>query len=169
MKTAEGNDSLVWIDKEGNSVTQSQITILRMAACHPDTKAIPRHSQHHNLVHQGVDFIIEEEKTSGGQLGRPSGAKFRTYERLKRYTQEVQGTLFATTDLLKAIDQLYHYPLRQSAIDRLNRSLRSEISDQELAELVVALYLDDRLCIVHEEGSIQEAQIICSLGLFQED
>jgi hypothetical protein len=29
------------------------------------------------------------------------------------------------------------------------------------------LYQDDRLCIVHEEETNQEPQIICSLGLFQ--
>jgi hypothetical protein len=57
--------------------------------------------------------------------------------------------------------------LRQSAIDRLNRCLRSGVDDQQLAELIVALYLDDRLCLIHEEGTVQEPQIICSLGLFE--
>ncbi len=101
----------------------------------------------------------------GGQLGRPSGARFRTYERLKRYARELP--LLVTPDLLKAIDQIYRYPLRQSGVDRLNRSLKSGIDDQQLAELVVNLYLDDSLCLVHDEGRTQEPQIICSLGLFK--
>jgi superfamily II DNA or RNA helicase len=167
MKTAEGNDALAWIDREGKSVTQSQFEILRMARCEPETKAIPHHPQHHELVKQGAEFIAEEEKSAGGQLGRPSGARFRTYERLKRYTREMP--LLVTPDLLKAVDQIYRYPLRQSAIDRLNRSLKSGIDDQQLAELVVTLYLDDHLCLVHEDARTQEAQIICSLGLFQHD
>ena len=100
--------------------------------------------------------------------GRPSGARFRTYERLKKYVQEIKGTLFVTGELLKAIDDIYRYPLRQSAIDTLNRQLRSGISDRSLAELVVALRMDDRLCIVSEEAEKREPQIICSLGLFQE-
>jgi hypothetical protein len=75
--------------------------------------------------------------------------------------------LLATPDLHKAIDQIYRYPLRQSAIDRLNRSLKSGMDDQAFAELVVALYLDDRLCFVQEEGRTQDPEIICSLGLFQ--
>lgn len=165
MKTAEGNDALAWINREGKSVTQSQFEILRMARCEPETKAIPRDSQHHDLVEQGAKLIAEEEKSAGGQLGRPSGARFRTYERLKRYAKEMP--LLVTSDLLKAIDQIYRYPLRQSAVDRLNRSLKSGIDDRQLAELVVALYLDDRLGLVHEEGQMQEPQIICSLGLFQ--
>ncbi len=97
---------------------------------------------------------------------RPSGARFRTYERLKRYAQEMKGTLFISEDLLKAIDEIYRYPLRSSAIDTLNRQLKSGISDQQLAELVVALRMDDRLCIVSEEAEKREPQIICSLGLF---
>ncbi|HAX87976.1 MAG TPA: hypothetical protein DCY91_17340 [Cyanobacteria bacterium UBA11370] len=165
MKTAEGNDALAWINREGKSVTQSQFEILRMARCEPETKAIPRNPQHHKLIKEGAELIAEEEKSAGGQLGRPSGARFRTYERLKRYAKEMP--LLVTPDLLKAIDQIYRYPLRQSGIDRLNRSLKSGIDDQQLAELIVALYLDDRLCLIHEEGQSQEPQIICSLGLFQ--
>ncbi|MBW4660278.1 MAG: NgoFVII family restriction endonuclease [Drouetiella hepatica Uher 2000/2452] len=166
MKTAEGNDSLALVDRQGRSVTQSQLAILRLAQCLPDTPARPRDPQHHELVAQGAKLILEEEKSTGGQLGRPSGARFRTYERLKRHAQAVRGTLFESKDLLMAIDQIYRYPLRQSAIDQLNRQLRSGINDQQLAELVVALYQDDRLCLVQEEVSTREPQIICSMGLF---
>ena len=167
MKTAEGNDGLAWVDQEGNSVTQSQFAILRAAACHPDTPARSHHPAHHELVKKGVEFIAEEEKNTGGQLGRPSGSRFRTYERLKRYVVEVKGTLFASENLRKAIAQIYQYPLRQSAIDRLNRCLKSGATDEQLSELVVALYIDEQLCIIQEEATTQEAQIICSLGLFQ--
>jgi len=80
----------------------------------------------------------------------------------------MKGTLFVTEELLKAIDEIYRYPLRQSAIDTLNRQLRSGIDDRQLAELVVALRMDDCLCIVSEEAEKREPQIICSLGLFQE-
>lgn len=70
--------------------------------------------------------------------------------------------------MLKAIDEIYRYPLRQSAIDTLNRQIRSGISDRQLAELTVALRTDDRLCIVSEEVEKREPQIICSLSLFEE-
>ena len=168
MKTAEGNDSLALIDREGRSITQSQLAILRLAQCSPDTPAIARNDQHHKLVEDGAKLLIEEEKSTGGQLGRPSGARFRTYERLKRYAQSVKGTLFESPELVNAIDTIYRYPLRQSAIDQLNRQLRSGISDQQLAELVVALYLDERLCLIQEEATMREPQIICSMGLFEE-
>jgi superfamily II DNA or RNA helicase len=165
LRTAEGNDALAWVDQAGNNVTQSQFEILKAAECLPDTPALPRQENHHSLVKQGAEFIVAEEKTVGGQLGRPSGARFRTYERLKRYADQVKGTLFETPQLAKAIEEIYRFPLRQSATDTLNRQLRSGISDDKLAELVIALRDDDRLCIVHEEEQSHEPQIICSLGL----
>jgi hypothetical protein len=139
---------------------------LRLAQCEPDTPAIPRDKDHHRLVTAGVKHILDEEKNTGGQLGRPSGARFRTYERLKRYAQSVKGTLFESQDLLNAIDTLYRHPLRQAATDQLNRQLKSGIDDQQLAELVIALHLDDRLCLVHDNEVDREPQIICSMGLF---
>lgn len=165
MRTADGNDALSWVNKESVSVTESQFAILKIAECRPDTPAVPRDEKHHELVQKGVQLIIEEEKSVGGQLGRPSGARFRAYERLKRYAEEIKGTLFESQELLKAIDELYRYPLRQTAIDTLNRQLRSGISDETLAQMVVALREEGRLCIIHEEEQIQEPRIICSMGL----
>jgi len=168
LRTGEGNDALAWIDKSGNSVTESQFAILKGAECLPASPALPRHEKHHELVHKGVEWIVKEEKTIGGQLGRPSGARFRTYERLKRYAEQIKGTLFDTPELSKAIEEVYRYPLRQSAVDTLNRQLRSGISDQSLAELVIALRDEGRLCVIDEAEQVHEPRIICSMGLFSQ-
>jgi superfamily II DNA or RNA helicase len=165
VRTDEGNDALAWVDAEGNPVTESQFEILKAAECSPDTPGLKRQHNHHQLVETAVKLIIAEEKTVGGQLGRPSGARFRTYERLKRYAEASKGTLFDTLALAKAIDDIYRYPLRQSTIDTLNRQLRSGVSDDKLADLVVSLREDDRLCIVSEGGQQRDPQLICSLGL----
>jgi hypothetical protein len=79
-------------------------------------------------VRKAVELISDEEKSVGGQLGRPSGARFRTYERLKRYAGNVKGTLFDTPELAKVIEEIYRFPLRQSAIDTLNPA--AEVRDQ---------------------------------------
>ena len=165
VRTGEGNDALAWVDRDGESVTESQFAILRAAACEPDTSALPPLDEHHQLVKQGTALIVADERSVGGGLGRPSGARFRTYERLTKYAEEVQEMLFNTQELRRAIEDIYRYPLRQGATDTLNRQLRSNISDQALAELVIDLRNEDRLCIVQEEKQTPEPQIICSLGL----
>jgi superfamily II DNA or RNA helicase len=165
LRTVEGNDALAWMNGEGNSVTESQFEILKAAECDPGTLPLPRQQNHHDLVRKGVELIAKEEKSVGGQLGRPSGARFRTYERLKHHAEQVKGTLFDTIELAKAVEEIYRFPLRQSATDTLNRQLRAGITDGRLAELVLALRDDDRLCIVSEEEQAGEPQIICSLGL----
>ena len=169
MRTADGNDALAYVDREGQSITESQLEILSAAECKPDTPAQPHHENHHELVEEGVKHVVREEKRVGGQLGRPSGARFRTYNRLKQYEAAIKGQLFDVDPLHKAIDDIYRYPLRQSAVDTLNRQLRSGVDDGQLAEMVMSLREEDRLCLTDDEAEAQEPQIICSLGLFDSD
>lgn len=167
LNTTEGNSALAWLDQNGQSVTESQFAILKAAACAADTPPLERQENHHHLVEQAVQYIMTEQQSMGGQLGRPSGARFKTYERLKRYAERLQTTLFAyeAEPLKKALDQIYRYPLREAAKNSLNRQLRSGINDDELAKLIINLYDNDSLCLVQEEKELGEPQIICSLGL----
>lgn len=165
-RTAEENDLLTWIDTRGRVITHSQYAILKAAQCGPDAK--PRHKlvNHHDLVKTGIDLIREEEKNTGGALGKKTGVKYRVYMRLDRYCKEYEDTLFVTEQLKKAIDDIYKYPLREFAREILNRQLRAGISDDQLAALVISLREEDKLAIVNEdEQPHREPQIICSLGL----
>jgi hypothetical protein len=168
MRTANDNDALVWMNEHGESITESQFQILKGAECLPETKAVPRRTDHHSLVRGAVEFVLKEEKSIGGQLGRPSGARFRTYTKLKRYAEDIKGTVFESQELIKAIDEIFRYPLMQSATDSLNRQLRIGVTDEQLAQLVVALREEDKLCNVHEQEQNGEPQIICSMGLTSE-
>ena len=169
IRTGQDNDALAWIDQDGQSVTESQFAILQAAECQPDTEALPPFEEHHRLVEAAARLIVTEERTVGGQLGRPSGARFRTYERLKDYASAVEGTLLNTPQLKQVIEAIYRHPLRQTATDTLNRQLRSSISNENLAMLVIDLWETDRLCIIEEEKQTQEPQIVCSLGLRRRD
>lgn len=172
LKTGEANDALAWIDENGESVTQSQLAILDAAACQPNTPATARHERHHELVAAGVKHLVEEEKSVGGQLGRPSGARFRVYERLKNYLQNLGSDrdLIITDDFVgsieRVLDDIYRHPLRQAATDTLNRQLKLGVEDYDLARHVESLREDDRLCLTHDEQVTHEPRIICSLGLF---
>ena len=166
MRTSDGNDALAYVDREGHSITESQLEILSAAECRFDTPAQPHHESHHELVAEGVRHVVKEEKRVGGQLGRPSGARFRTYTRLKQYAEDIRGQLFDVDPLHKAIDDIYRNPLRQTAVDTLNRQLRSGVDDTQLADIVMSLREEDRLCLSGDDAEAQEPQIICSLGLF---
>jgi hypothetical protein len=165
LRTPDGNDALGWIAEDGRSVTESQYEILRAAECPPETPAVPRLPNHHELVTAGIKHIAAEERTVGGQLGRPSAPRYKTYERLKRHAEQIRGQVFDTPALHKAIEQLYRYPLHQSAADSLARLMRTGVSDDRLVDRVLSMWEDNRLCIVEDDHVPDEPQIICSLGL----
>lgn len=168
LRTAEDNDALIWMDREGRVVTESQKAILDAARCIPETPALPRLENHHDLVRQGVERVLKEERSVGGQLGRPSGARFRIYERLKRYAEEVKDSLFDQQEIHRSIEEIYRYPLREAAKDALNRLLRAHAEDEALVQKVLALRDADALTVKGEESVSREPHIICSLGLLKE-
>ena len=171
VKSSDGTDALVWLDKEAEIVTESQLAILRAAKCDPDTPPQARHPLHHDLVLAGVQKTQEEDyiAATGGQLGRPNSTRRKTYERLKHYVEVLRADMpiFGVPDGLEAaIDDIYRHPLLESARDRLNRQLRASISDEDLADLVIGLWQDDRLSRKQEGDEEREPRILCSMGLF---
>jgi len=168
-RTADDNDVLTWIGKERQVITQSQYTILKAAYCTPETQALPKIEHHHELVKKAVEVIREDEKNSGGSLGKKSSVKYRVYMRLDRYCKEFDGTLFVNEQLKKAIDDIYKYPLKEFARETLNRQMKAGISDDQLASLVVSLREEDKLAIINEdEQPFKEPQIICSMGIINQ-
>jgi superfamily II DNA or RNA helicase len=166
LKTANGTDSLAWVDAQGKRVTDSPFRILKAAECLPTTPAVDRLPNHHALVEGTVKELAAEDKIVGGGLGSAMGARYRTYERLKRYAQEVKGTLFDTLPLQRTLEDVYKYPIRSAATDILNRQIKANCTDQTLAELTISLRENGRLSIIEGDGDQEVAtQIICSLGL----
>jgi hypothetical protein len=165
-RTANDNDVLAWLDNQGKLITQSQLAILKAAACSPKTKPLFKIPDHHQLVKAAVDIISKEDFSTGSSLGKKNGVKYRVYMRLDRYLKEMAGTLFATDEMKKAVDDIFKYPLKEFARDTLNRQLKAGIADNDLANLVVSLRDDGKLCISeNEEQTNRLPQIICSLGI----
>ena len=165
VRTTDGNDALAWVDEQGRTVTESQHEILRAAACEPATPTLPRLTSHHTLVQQAVAGIQKEHVTTGGQLGKPSNARRRVYERLKDYASQVKDTLFDIKPLHQAIDAIYEAPLTEAARDLLNREMKSGIETEKLVELILSLHEEDRLCVPQNDVEAREPRIICSLGI----
>jgi hypothetical protein len=169
LKTAHGTDALAWVDAQGKRVTDSPFRILKAAECFPETPARSRLPNHHELVEGAIQELAAEEKIVGGGLGSASGARYRAYERLKRYAQQIKGTLFDTLSLQRTIEDIYRHPLRSVAADILNRHMKTDCTDQALADLAMSLRETGRLSVIEGDNDHEaHAQIICSLGLVEE-
>ena len=165
VKSPEGNDHLAWVGANGKTVTESQFAVLRAAECAPGTPAVPRLAQHHELVANGLQLAVSQDKAIGGGLGRPSSPRRRAYERLKPYATEQMKTLFRDEELERALDDLYQRPLLESAADLLNRLMRSGVNDEELAGAVKSLREEGRLTYSEDDTALREPRVVCSLGL----
>lgn len=165
-KTASDNDILAWVDENEKIVTQSQFEILKAVKCNPDEPALEKFAKHHQLVKAGLEHIKETESKIGGQLGKKTGARYRAYMRLDHYVKNNAGTLWVTEELKRAIQDIYDHPLREYARETINRQLKTGISDEDLATLVIGLREDGKLSLIaEEETQNKEPQIICSMGL----
>ena len=165
VKSPEGNDHLAWVDPKGHTVTESQFTILRAAECRADTPAVPRAEKHHDLVALGLQMAVVQDKSIGGGLGRPSSARRRAYERLKRYGVAQANTLFRDEELERALDDIYSRPLLETAADLLNRLTRSGVNDEELGAAVKSLREEGRLTFAEDDAALREPRVVCSMGL----
>lgn len=165
-RTTNDNDVIVMVNKNGDLITQSQFAILKKAECSPDEKALPKLTNHHKLVEKVLDYVKTSEKQFGGQLGKKTSARYRVYMRLNSYYEKNKDTLFANDELKRVIEDLYRYPLKESAKDTFNRQLKAGVDDAQLADLAISLRAEDKLCIINEEEiKRKQPQIICSMGL----
>lgn len=173
LRLPKVGDALVRVDNQGNLVSQSLSAIFRAAACAPDTPALPRAHNHHDLVRQCVQIVAREQTGQGGQLGSLRSVRRKLYERLDRYRQNLeQAPLLSTAgqrqQLKHVLDLIWRYPLKRAAQDAINRQIRLGITDEALAELVIRRAADDDLCEVTDadpQAAPAEPEIICSLGL----
>ena len=165
-RTADDTDVLVQLDANGAVQSQSQWTILRAAACDALTPMRDLAPEHETLVARGVEAAIENERALAGSLGKKTGARYRVFNRLKAFHDDVKNTLFEPTLLAKTVDALYGAPLQSAATEMLNTQLKIGIPDERLAELCICLHEESKL-IQHtsEDAEGAEPQIICSLGL----
>ena len=163
-RTPDDNDVMSWLNEKGETITQSQLPILKAIACEPDTKNLAKIPNHHNLVAQGLEIIKEMERNTGGQLGKNTGIRYKIYHTLKRYFEHNKGTIFVTESLERAIDDIYRFPLRETAKEVLNRYFKTHAKDDDLVNLVVSLREENKLCNISDEETQQkDPQIICSM------
>jgi hypothetical protein len=168
MKTGHGNCALAWMDNDGNSVTESQYRIMKAAKCEPDTPTVDKAPEHHDLTAKGVELIIRENRNihgTPGTLGSRHGIRYRVYELIKHYLEHIEGELFDTPKIRKALQEIYENPLKEGAKSALGQHLKLKSSARKVAEAIQSLYEEDELVLDKHEAGNGEPQLICSLGL----
>ncbi len=166
-KNSNGYEILTWLNSEGKVISTSQSRILKIAECALDTPVVEHLENHYDLVKKAVMLAETEAAKSGGQLGNKSGARYRAYGMLQRYYESIKNGLFDADALKKTIDDIYHYPLRETAREIINRRIRLGCDDEELALLTMQLREEGRLSVIEqkEQDNLRTPQIICSMGI----
>jgi hypothetical protein len=161
VQTELGYDALAFTDLDGNSRLLSPHEALTLAACEPETEALARLDDHHELVAQAVTGPL---RSPAAHLeGALTGVRKRCWDRLSTYKERYAGTLFDTENLDLALDELYRKPLRDTAIQTLAAALR-ERTPEDLADLVILLHEEGRLCVDDSEVADDDLRIVCSMG-----
>lgn len=167
-KTHNDFDVLTWLDANGNIISQSQKRILNAMACEADTPCVAPHDNHHELVAQAIDNINNETTSIGGILGNRFSTRYRITTLLEKYYQNPPNLFFSqeSKEQLKlAIDDIYNYPLLESAKFTLGRMLKNSTSD-DIVECVLEMRRNLSFCRIEEDKGInKEPAIICSMGL----
>ncbi len=166
-RNSHGYEVLSWLNEKGDQISTGQSRILKMAECNLTTQEIRRLDNHHDLVKQAVLLAERDAAKTGGQLGSKSSAKYKAYGMLNRYYESVKNTLFEVDALKKTIDDIFHFPLRETAREIINRRIKLNCSDEEMALLCMQLRDEGRLCIVEQkdQDGFRTPQILCSMGI----
>ena len=112
--------------------------------------------------------ILQEERrdAQAGQLGNRRGARDPPMSDFRTTFAIGRAISLLTEQVRSAIQAIYDHPLTTEAVDKLNRQLRTHISDDDLAQLVTTLHRDERLVVsgVHDT-ELKQPRILCSMGL----
>ena len=121
-------------------------------------------NNHHQLVEAAARHVRNSEDNLGGQLGGARSARKKVYDKLQSYRQQSLEHI-ENSDLDKAIEQIYHYPLKSEALNRLVNPLKHGASSEDLALIVCHLMESNQLCNIPKKDEPIEPHIICSMGL----
>ncbi len=170
-RTFNDFDVLTWLAPDGTVKSHSQKRILQAMACQIDTPAVAPLENHLDLVGKAVRQVAENsaDPSSAGSLGNHFSTRYRLVTLLENISTW-DSSLFLTDDdkeeVKLAIDDIYNYPLLDSAKLSLGQMIRRRQDPSDIASQVLQLRRAGGLCrLPAEEASNRDPQIICSLGM----
>ena len=158
------NNYLLCLDKEGRSVTEDQMAILKKAECQPNTKPLQRTEKHYEIVRVGLNTIEENLK----QLSSQSGSLGTSRNPRRKLFEKLDGMNEKSEEIKQIIEDIYRYPFSNEAEQTLKRMFRRKISDKEILKLVYEKHRNETLVNKKESKRIDEKpKIVCSMGLLK--
>lgn len=170
-RTHDDFDMLTWLSTNGTVVSQSQKTILKAMQCHMDDAPATPLANHHELVAESIAKVEEEtsDPTTAGILGNRFSTRYRLVELLDHYFKQDTTLFFSEEDkedLKLAIDDIYNYPLLDTAKLSIGQMLRRNQNNDEIVQYVIELRKNGALCrLPVEENHHKDPTIVCSLGM----
>ena len=159
------NNYLLYLNKDGECLTENQMNILKMAECTKDTQPLARIGKHYEVVKSGLDVIqrdLNEWSSSSGRLGTTRNPRRKIFEKLENLPEK-------DDEEKQIMDDIYHYPLSNETEHTLRRMFRRKVSEKEILNLVCEKHRSETLVNKKEAKRMDEKpRIICSMGLVKE-
>jgi len=166
-KTSTNVDVLAWLNSEGETVTTSHFRILRAASCDAETPSVDKLSNHHEIVLDAVKAAEKNAIDAGKSLLTKRSVAYKVLNRLEKYYAKTANGMFPDEELKTALALVHKYHMKESARNVFLRQLKCAIGDEDLRELFMRYFKEDKLFIKPEfesEGDMIPT-LICSLGL----
>lgn len=169
-RTKSETDVLTWLNAAGGVESQSPTKIFQALACSAKTPKLDPLANHHELVAKSIAAIKDTPAVSMGVLGSKSSTKYRIFAILQNRLKENPMPLLEQ-NLKAAADQVYTYPMKESAKNALGKMLQKRLPVDDIIQTVLELQKENDLCIVPDDDdhAPHAARIICSMGLSSEN
>lgn len=170
-RTYNDFDVLTWLAPDGTVMSQSQKKILQAMQCSLSDPCIEPLVNHHELVCQAVEQVERDtaDPTTAGILGNRLSTRYRLVDLLDHYYKQDMNIFYTAEDkedLKLAIDDIYNYPLLDSAKLTIGQMLRGNRNNDEIVQYVLDLRKSGALCrLPAEENTRRDPVIVCSLGM----
>lgn len=170
-RTHNDFDVLTWLAPDGSVVSHSQKRILQAMACSADTPDRAPLANHHDLVADAVGRLQEEsaDRASAGILGNRFSTRFKIVNLLEHYIDNPTTLFFSPDDredLKTAVDEIYNYPLLDSAKLTIGQMMRRNADQDEVVRYVLDLRASGALCrIPVDDNESKDPVIVCSMGM----
>ena len=155
------NNYLLYLNENGESIKEDQMSILKLAECQLDMKPLKRTEKHYEIIKSGLNTIYENlsKFDLSNRLGTSRNPRRKLFEKLYDIPEKSE-------EEIQILDDIHHYPLSHEAENTFKRMFRKKISDKEIFNLVREKHRNETLVNKKETKKLDEKpRIICSMGL----